>query len=158
MPMSSHRHSARRGVPAIAMALAVVGVSACSPASRDADSRRVFDTMPAATTIGAARHLAHWLEKDLAADTKISDADKADLRARAQILAAQAASLDDAAAAYERKDPGVSKRDLEHRTAALDEEYRVLMREWMVFQVRHGQRSASEVGEIEPVNPPGDAD
>lgn len=107
----------------------------------------MYDALPVASSIGGARHLAYWLQEDLKANTTVTDAEKADLRARAQILAAQADSVDRGMEAYRRSDPGVSKRALEIRTAALDVEYRTLMREWTVWQVRHGLRSASEVGE-----------
>lgn len=124
----------------------VASLAACS-AANDPEVRRMYDTLPVASSIGGARHLAHWLQEDLKANTTVTDADKADLRARAQILAAQADSLDRGMESYDRRDPGVSKRALEIRTAALDVEYRTLMREWMVWQVRHGLRPASEVGE-----------
>lgn len=139
------RRTCRGGVGVIVLASVCVG--GCNPALNNREVRRIQDTMPTASAIGGCRDLAHWLQKDLDANTTISDADKADLRARAKILVAQAASLERGLQAYDNQDPSVNKRNLEIRTAALEDEYRALVREWMVFQVRHGQRAAEDVNE-----------
>lgn len=125
----------------------VAGSGGCCSASRDPEVRRLMDTLPVASAIGQARHLAYWMQEDLKSNTPVSDADKAELRARAQILDAQAGRLEKGMEQYGRADPGVSKRNLMIRTEALEREHLAVMREWMVWQVRHGLRQPSDVRE-----------
>lgn len=108
-------------------------------------------TLPIAATTGHAHHLATIVLADLAADTTIADADKAMLRARAEVLRAHAERLSSAIEHFDpqgKANPSITLANLSARAGALNEEHRLAFREWGIWQVRHGLRSAEDIVEV----------
>jgi hypothetical protein len=108
----------------------------------------LVETLDVAGTIGSARHLAHWSQVDVDAATNVSESEKADMRARAQILNAHADKLSDALARFDetgKTNRSITLENLKIRGRALEDETQTVLREWTVWQVRHGLKKPEEV-------------
>jgi hypothetical protein len=114
----------------------------------DAETRALVETLPFAASTGNAQHLAQCIRTDLVAATGIAEADKAELRARADVLEAHAVRLGEAVDQYTTNSGSTTLENLRARTRALEEELRGTWRAWGYWQVQHGRRSADEVSEV----------
>lgn len=114
----------------------------------DPETTRITDTFPIATTIGSASDLSRWMLVDLDARTEMPESERAELRASAQLLGAHADSLHAALERYDRREPQITLANLEARADALRWQRLLVMREWAVWQIRHGLRAPDDVGEI----------
>jgi len=80
----------------------------------------------------------------------IPESDKADFRARAQILSAHADKLSDALDRFDEtgnNNQSITLKNLKIRGRALEAETQTVLREWTVWQVRHGLKKPEEVFE-----------
>lgn len=135
-----------RSMIGLLVAAALLGGCAADP-----EMDRLMETLPVAATCGSAADLAVWLERDLDAASAVPESEKTELRARARILAAHGRALADAVERYDpagKRNPSITMNNLRARQEALDEEHRMVFREWGVWQVAHGRRKAEEVSEI----------
>jgi hypothetical protein len=142
------------GAVIASMIAAAASLSGCCATCSDRETAALIETLDVAGTIGSARHLAKWSQVDLGSATYIPESDKADIRARAQILNAHADKLSDA---LDRFDPSgdtnksITLENLKVRGRALDAEYQTVYREWTVWQVRHGRKQPTDVFEYADV-------
>lgn len=130
----------------IVCVIAVVG--ALFGCAVDHETRNLTETLSIAGTVGNAHQLALYMQQDLDAATNIADADKAELRARAQLLESHARTLKTSLDRYDpagKQNPSISIGNLKARGEALDEEYRSAFREWGIWQVRHGLKAPEDV-------------
>lgn len=115
------------------------------------ETQNLMATLPVAGTAGSAHRLAVCIVQDLDTQPGVPEADKADLRARADVLKAHAEKLASALDRYDPKglkNPSITLGNLRARGDALEEEYRTAFREWGYWQVRHGLREPGEVFEV----------
>lgn len=154
--MTLHPRRTRIHTPA-ALAAAASFTTACMLAAcaSDPEMDRLVATLPIAATAGSAHHLATIIQQDLDAmggeETPIDERDKAELRARARVLAHHALSLGEAVERFDpagKRNTSITLENLLARQAALEAEYTTTFREWGIWQVQHGLRAAEEVPEI----------
>ncbi len=138
----------------ILIALALVSIAGCflpgCCRTCRSETAALIETLDVAGTIGSARHLAHWSQVDVDAAAGVPESEKADMRARAQILAAHADRLSEALDRFDETgntNTSITLENLKIRGRALNEEYLTVMREWTVWQVRHGLKKPEEVFE-----------
>lgn len=127
---------------------AIIMLGGCAS---DPETTNLMATLPVATTVGGAHLLAGCIEADLSAQTTIAEADKAELRARAAVLASHAEKLSTAIDMYDpagKKNTSITLGNLKARGDALEAEYRTAFREWGIWQVRHGIKKPEEVFEV----------
>ncbi len=117
------------------------------------ETATLMETLDVASAIGNARHLAQWSEQSLER-AAVEDGDKADMRARIQILAAHADKLADALDRFDetgRTNTSITLDNLKIRGRALEAETQTVQREWAVWTVRHGMKKPEEVFEFTDV-------
>jgi hypothetical protein len=132
----------------VSAAAALVFLQACVS---DPETEDLMATLPVAAICGNAAHLAECIELDIDSAAGVPEAEKSELRARAQVLEAHALRLRDAIERHDSAkgaDQPVTLVNLETRAEALDEEYRTAFREWGIWQVRNGLRTPDDTVEI----------
>lgn len=128
--------------------LAGTMVAGCA---KDHEMEGLQQTLPIASIAGSAYTLAETIEESVNASTAASEADKADLLARAAVLKAHAERVSDAIRLH---DPALGSKqaitlaNLHARGEALEDEYRATFREWGYWQVRHGIKTPDEIFEV----------
>jgi hypothetical protein len=130
------------------LVLVVALLAACAS---DREIENLTATLPFAATTGNARQLATCIEQTLDGAKDVQESDKADLRARAQILAAHADKLSTAIDLYDpagKQNPSITLNNLRARADALEAEYRAAWREWGVWMVSHNLKKPNEIFEI----------
>lgn len=130
------------------LALVLLASAPAGCATNTCDMTREIEV---AGTIGTASHLARCINQDLHSAAAVPDADKAELRARAEILEAHASQLRTSLDRYNPDDPAaksITIENLQARAAALDAEFRSTYHEWTVWQVAHGVRRADETFQL----------
>lgn len=113
----------------------------------------MMETLDVAAAIGNARQLAHWSEQSLE-QAAVEEGNKADMRARLQILAAHADKLADALERFDetgRTNTSITLDNLKIRSRALEAETQTVQREWSVWMVRHGMKKPEEIFEFTDV-------
>jgi len=143
----------RRVLLVVAVGVALMYSSACSRGVTTTRSNTLLDV---AASIGSARHAAYWFEKDLAPETYpgATEAELGTLRARAQILRAEADKLDAYSSQCDLFKPKEGEPSLEDLVAwkqELDDQRIDLTRELQVLQVRLGLRSPEDAAMREDV-------
>ena len=126
-------------------------------------------TPPAKPTVQAQRENLAWVASDTAAQARLVDEfvaksfspagpDKAALLARSAILATHAAEQSKRVAEFKDDGTEASARalqDLQARAEGLAEERRALEREWDIWQVQQGLKTAGDVRLIYQPRGPG---
>ncbi|MBX3358568.1 MAG: hypothetical protein KF745_09070 [Phycisphaeraceae bacterium] len=137
----------------IVLVCGVLVASAGCQTSSSKETAALMATLPVAGSIGVSRHLAHWVQVDVDA-APVPEAEKADIRARAQILAAHADSLCRSLDMFDetgRTNQSITVENLVIRARALDDEYEMVRREWCTWQVSRGLKKPEEVFEYADV-------
>lgn len=133
----------------IALVGFVVAAAAFAGCSRSMMTDRTSTLLDVSASIGSARHAAYWFQQDLTPETYkgATDAELGSLRARAQILAAEADKLDAYSSKCDPFEPTKNEPSLRELVAwqrELDEQRIDLTREMQILQVRLGMRTPED--------------
>lgn len=135
----------------IALAAATLTAVLAPGCATDRETHALVESISVAAVAGNAQHLAECIRADLGAAKDISDADKAPLLARADVLEAHALKLGNAVGRFDPakdKDYAATLANLKVRAEALKEEMRNTWRAWGYWQAQHGLRSPDEIAEV----------
>lgn len=130
----------------VTLAGLLVGAATFAGCTQRMMTDRTTTLMDVASSIGSARHAAYWFQQDLTPETYkgATEAELGAIRARAQILAAEADKLDAYSSQcdlFKAKPGEPSLTELVTWQRELDDQRVDLMREMQVLQVRLGLRT-----------------
>lgn len=127
----------------------LVGIATFAGCAQRTMTDRSSTLLGVASSIGSARHASYWFQQDLTPETYkgATEAELGTIRARAQILGAEADKLDAYSSKCDLFEPKKGEPSLAELVAwqhELDEQRVDLMRELQVLQVRLGLRTPQD--------------